>query len=555
MDREDRTMETVASHRPQEDGDFELDGESAVRIIDRSGRAACETSAPREAAEEDGQSLIVDEGVVVPSEFAFVADTSHRFAIAFRENEMIRARKYPQPSHSSNSLAADDETPGRKADGAGAPPAAKLTKPRVARTRSGRAVRSKVRLSTSVSEPDERPEQPARTPTKRFSRPRAERAPSPCEDDPPAAAEDRRRSGSGAAQPAPPGEGARVPPLESAAAPAAPPAAPPVPRRSWTPWAGGRGKGLLPRVLVRMDEHGAPRTLALLATSLSVRSEADRRQSRYPCIVCERPQRSKTSLRAHLVSHTGERPFQCSACPAAFRHFANARGHLRRHTAARCACDVCGRTFLLRADLRRHQRTHSQRPKLACHLCPSTFSRADNLARHVRVAHGAEPPPTHRCDLCQKEFKTEAWLKQHMTIHKAAREHVCAQCGRKFALRSYLERHLKSHGQTRVYCDLCPRRFINIKNLTVHRQTFHRNPVPLSAEEQRRAAEPRPEPARRSPSPPPAGVRPRRISLEIVRSRRPPRRLLQETEREEEREDGESEESGGSDEEWTPDRR
>ena len=76
--------------------------------------------------------------------------------------------------------------------------------------------------------------------------------------------------------------------------------------------------------------------------------------------------------------------------------------------------------------------------------------------------------------------------------------------------------------------------------------------MPLTEEEQQRAAEPRPEPAHRARSPPPAGVRPRRISVEIVRARRPPRRLLERAEEEEEAE-GESEENVGSDEDWKPD--
>ncbi|XP_037076131.1 zinc finger protein 628-like [Pollicipes pollicipes] len=294
-------------------------------------------------------------------------------------------------------------------------------------------------------------------------------------------------SGGAAAGPAPPSRKRRQPGSDGAR---------PGPRRSWSApasgWAGGRGKVLQPRVLTRLNAQTTPKTVSLLEVAIAARSKEDKAQSRFPCCTCRKVLSSKGNLRCHLVSHTGETPFHCSACSATFRYYTNAKGHLRRHTAARAVCDVCSRSFLLPMDLRRHQRTHRSQARLSCPECPSQFSRADNLTRHRRQNHGGGAS-THACPTCHSSFKTAAWLRQHLKIHTAARDEVCEVCGQRFALRAYLERHMKSHGQQRVYCGVCPRRFINLKNLMVHRETFHRNPAPLSAEETRLATTPRPE--------------------------------------------------------------
>ena len=88
----------------------------------------------------------------------------------------------------------------------------------------------------------------------------------------------------------------------------------------------------------------------------------------------------------------------------------------------------------------------------------------------------------------------------------------------------------------------------------MHRRIFHRNPVPLTAEEQQRATEPRPDPptpARRGAS----ARRPHRLSVEIVRARRrrTQKQGAERPRREAEQEEWSGGENVGSDEDWLPD--
>ena len=213
-------------------------------------------------------------------------------------------------------------------------------------------------------------------------------------------------------------------------------------------------------------------------------------------------------LQTHLLSHTGDRPFQCDKCDKTFTRNAHLKRHIlvnhegQRTPSQLVNCDLCDGTFANKHSLKKHMNKFHLVKQYTCEECGLNFHKHHKLLSHMTEHTGKKP---WSCDQCSESFQYKMFLKRHMRkhrshtcpecnvtlerwsdliLHKAA-EHpkaptatvVCEKCKRQFKEGHMLRMHAAIHQETRQVFEcptpFCPRYFYFKRNLVQHIRSYH----------------------------------------------------------------------------------
>lgn len=160
-----------------------------------------------------------------------------------------------------------------------------------------------------------------------------------------------------------------------------------------------------------------------------------KRKSQTPqqCPVCQKIIHGAGKLPRHMRTHTGEKPFQCSACGVRFTRYRNMLKFIQNKIY--CCLVLNGLNHVLFSIA-------FYFCLLILHLSFCPYFRNDKLKIHMRKHTGERPYP---CPHCPARFLHSYDLKNHLSLHSGARPFECPLCHKAFAREDHLQRHRKGH--------------------------------------------------------------------------------------------------------------
>ncbi|KAJ0180940.1 hypothetical protein K1T71_003025 [Dendrolimus kikuchii] len=192
----------------------------------------------------------------------------------------------------------------------------------------------------------------------------------------------------------------------------------------------------------------------------------------FHCKLCQYHTNHFKNLKAHLVTHSGARPYVCNICSKGYSQMGSLQAHretTHKEYRVELTCQYCGKLIKGRSRLYKHMKSH-QDIKFQCENCNKMFKSRETLKVHMQRHSGFK---RYTCELCAANYYTVAGLCTHKkTHHSTFVTNTCEICGYESKTYSGIYKHKKKHTATNMCCKLCGKFFKSEEEFNEHKK-FH----------------------------------------------------------------------------------
>jgi len=117
-------------------------------------------------------------------------------------------------------------------------------------------------------------------------------------------------------------------------------------------------------------------------------------------------------------------------------------------------CGFCHKTYTRKGALLRHiKKHHDENPLFSCEFCGKYFGDQYHLTRHLKTH--SQRKPLFSCELCGEAFSCQDAVYRHIRQHQDENPlFSCEFCGKRFGDQYHLTRHLHTHSQKKPFKDM-----------------------------------------------------------------------------------------------------
>ncbi|XP_075166564.1 uncharacterized protein LOC142238735 isoform X6 [Haematobia irritans] len=198
----------------------------------------------------------------------------------------------------------------------------------------------------------------------------------------------------------------------------------------------------------------------------------------FQCEKCSKTFSSKASFEHHMVAKHVPREefkFECPECKKKFSCEKLLINHQKFHPSKEYICESCGKVTPTLAVLKRHmKKVHAPKIPAQCTYCGKWYVTRSLMLRHVLNMH-TTADSEHRCDICGFVSSTRSATRQHKRFkHNPEKRHKCNMCEKAFKTPTLLKEHLATHTGIDLYsCAYCDATFKSKSNRSTHYRRHH----------------------------------------------------------------------------------